>query len=306
MTKKVTAKQLPHAVDRDWVHRFLEALQLEQGLSMATCQAYQRDLVKVGRALPTPLIETNEQALSQALTEVFAGQATRSRARALSSLRRFFAFLSASPVFEDTLDPTVGLVRPQATAALPSVLSEAQVVRLLRAPDPKTCLGQRDLTLLELMYATGLRVSEVVALRFDQVHLTAGWLQVMGKGGKERLVPMGEVASQQLQVYLSHTRPVLAQQRQSDRVFLSRLGRAMTRQTLWHRIKVLAQQAGLSTDLSPHSLRHAFATHLLNHGADLRSLQAMLGHSDLSTTQIYTHVAQARLQALHQAHHPRG
>ncbi|KUJ73071.1 recombinase XerD [Thiomicrospira sp. WB1] len=284
---------------------FLDRLRFEEGLSAHTLAAYQRDLIKVAQTLwPTPLIEADSEALDgavQALSDVLNA---RSLARLVSALKRFYGFACAEKLV--SVNPAQALIAPGASRSLPSILTERQVTQLLKAPDAQTALGQRDLAILELMYATGLRVSEVVALRFDQINLQAGWLQVLGKGQKERLVPMGEWAQTQLQTYLAWARPQLVGQKQVEAVFVSRLGRAMTRQTLWHRIKALAAQVGLPETLSPHSLRHAFATHLINHGADLRSVQAFLGHSDLSTTQIYTHVAKARLQTLHRQHHPRG
>ena len=190
--------------------------------------------------------------------------------------------------------------------SIPSVISEKQVEDLLNAPDVMSSLGLRDRAILEMMYACGLRVSEVVELPFEQVNLSAGLVQVMGKGSKERIIPLGEVAIEWIERYLKESRPILVKGRWISTLFISRIGRPMTRQTLWHRVKNLAFDAGIQGKLSPHTLRHAFATHLINHGADLRTVQLLLGHSDLSTTQIYTHVAKERLHQLHQQHHPRG
>ena len=195
---------------------------------------------------------------------------------------------------------------PKLPQSIPTVISEQHVIDLINAPDTTTALGLRDRAILELMYASGLRVSEVVELPFGQINLSAGLVQVTGKGSKERIVPIGELAIEWLEKYLISSRPVLVKQKLVETLFVSRIGRSMTRQTLWHRVKNLAFQVGIPGNLSPHTLRHAFATHLLNHGADLRTVQLLLGHSDLSTTQIYTHVAKERLQKVHQQHHPRG
>jgi integrase/recombinase XerD len=203
-------------------------------------------------------------------------------------------------------DPTARVEAPKADRPLPASLTEADVENLLDAPDTGTALGQRDRAMLELLYATGLRVSELVALRLDQVNRRQGVVRVVGKGGKERLVPLGEAALDALSRYLERVRPMIPGAATSPAVFVTQRGRGMTRQAFWYRIRAHATAAGIRKPLSPHTLRHSFATHLLNHGADLRAVQLLLGHSDLSTTQIYTHVARARLQALHAEHHPRG
>ena len=233
------------------------------------------------------------------------GASARSMARALSTLRRFYRYLLREKVIE--VDPTALLESPKIGRSLPATLSEKEVVELIDAPDMSTPEGLRDRAMLEVLYATGLRVSELVGLALDEMNLQMGVVRVTGKGNKERLVPMGEQAVNWLQQYLAEVRPALMQGHgQVDEVFVTRRGAGMTRQAFWYLVKKYADQVGIHHHLSPHTLRHAFATHLVNHGADLRVVQMLLGHSDISTTQIYTHVAQARLQALHQAHHPRG
>jgi integrase/recombinase XerD len=227
----------------------------------------------------------------------------RSQARFLSSCRRFYRYLVRERLRAD--DPTARLELPRLGRALPKTLSGEQIERLLAAPDVDDELGLRDRAMLELMYASGLRVSELIALRIAQVNLVQGVVRLVGKGGRERLVPMGEPAMEQVQAYLRRARPALAEGAASDWLFLSRRGEPMTRQNFWIRIKAHGRAAGITTPLSPHTLRHAFATHLLEHGADLRAVQTLLGHADLSTTQIYTHVARARLLELHARHHPR-
>jgi len=203
-------------------------------------------------------------------------------------------------------DPMALVESPKLTRHLPDSLSESQVDRLLSEPNVEDAVECRDKAMLELLYATGLRVSELVGLTMEQMSLRQGLVRIVGKGGKERLVPLGELAITEVESYMKFARQELLGNKQSDVVFPSKRGQMMTRQTFWHRIKLYALRAGIETALSPHTLRHAFATHLLNHGADLRVVQLLLGHSDLSTTQIYTHVARARLQELHQQHHPRG
>jgi integrase/recombinase XerD len=290
---------------------FLQSLQLQEGLSANTCLAYRRDLVLLAKWWESTQGErldvesVSEPLLLDFLDAVQAkGLTEKSRARLLSTLKRFFRWAYQNEKIG--LDPTLKLSAPKLPHSIPSVLSEAQIEALLNAPDEQTPLGLRDRAILELMYATGLRVSELVGLTFEQVSLSAGMVQVVGKGGKERIVPMGDIAIEAMEDYLQRARPELVRQKKVPTVFVSRIGRPMTRQTLWHRIKNLAEQAGITAKLSPHGLRHAFATHLINHGADLRTVQLLLGHSDLSTTQIYTHVAKARLQSVHQQHHPRG
>jgi integrase/recombinase XerD len=232
------------------------------------------------------------------------GCQARSTARLISALRGFYRFLLREGVIE--VDPTLRVELPQLGRPLPKSLSEADVEALLAAPELDDPVGLRDRAMFEVLYACGLRVSELIGLTLEQVNLRQGVLRVLGKGSKERLVPLGEEAILWIERYSKEARPFLLDGKPSDVLFPSLRGVQMTRQTFWHRIKHQAKVAGIVKVLSPHTLRHAFATHLLNHGADLRVVQMLLGHSDLSTTQIYTHIAQARLQALHAEHHPRG
>ncbi|MGB1581963.1 MAG: site-specific tyrosine recombinase XerD, partial [Nevskiales bacterium] len=233
-----------------------------------------------------------------------SGVSARTSARQLSSLRRFYRYQLRVGAIQ--VDPTQDIPSPSLGRPLPKTISEQQVEDLLAAPNVDDPLGLRDRSMLELMYATGLRVSELVTLTVPQLSQQQGVLRVVGKGGKERLVPIGEEALHWLQRYLLQARTELMKGRASDYLFPSRKAEHMTRQNFWHIIRRYAQAAGIRSELSPHGLRHAFATHLLNHGADLRVVQMLLGHSDLSTTQIYTHVARARLKSLHAQHHPRG
>ncbi|BBP45328.1 tyrosine recombinase XerD [Thiosulfatimonas sediminis] len=286
---------------------FLHFLQFNQGLSANTLAAYRADLRKFSHWLQAQSLAW--QTLQNVQLEAFMLQLSdeckaASNARLLSSVKRFYAWAQQQKRVQS--NPVDQMVAPKAVRKIPKVLSEAQIESLLQAPDLGTALGVRDRAILELMYASGLRVSEVVELPFEQLNLNAGMVQVVGKGAKERIVPIGEEAAEWLQTYLQQARAELVGNKRVKTLFVSRLGRPMTRQTLWHRVRNLAESVGIFSDLSPHGLRHAFATHLLNHGADLRSVQMLLGHSDLSTTQIYTHVAKARLQSLHQQHHPRG
>lgn len=291
------------------IDRFLDALWTERGLAQNTLAAYERDL----RALCVWLnargyaLQLADKAglLNYMGARYQSGTKPASAARLLSSMRRFYRHLLREGVI--TADPTALIESPRQGRLLPDSLSEADVDALLAEPDAGSALGLRDRAMLELLYATGLRVSELTALSNSQLALQHGVVRVTGKGGKERLVPMGEEALDWVQQYLDSARPALLQGKAvCDEVFVTNRGKGMTRQAFWYLIKRHAQAAGIRKKISPHTLRHAFATHLLNHGADLRVVQMLLGHSDLSTTQIYTHVAQARLQALHQQHHPRG
>ena len=232
------------------------------------------------------------------------GSRPRSTARQLSSFRRFFRYLVREGVVHE--DPTAQIAMPRIGRSLPKSLTEAEVESLLLAPQVSDPLGNRDRTMLEVLYATGLRVSELVSLRVDQVNMTQGVLRVLGKGNRERLIPLGEEAVRWLGSFLAGPRAEILSDRGTDYLFPTRRGDRMTRQAFWHIIKRYARKASVNHDLSPHTLRHAFATHLLNHGADLRVVQMLLGHSDLSTTQIYTHVARERMKELHAEHHPRG
>ncbi|MGI9300928.1 MAG: site-specific tyrosine recombinase XerD [Luminiphilus sp.] len=291
------------------LERFTTALWLERGLSDNTREAYSRDV----QGLNAWLLDQNRgDALTATESDVQAylgarlsqGSSHRSISRLLSSLRSFYQYL----VREGDLssDPTQHLDRPKPSRPLPKSLSESEVDQLLNAPDSSVVVEHRDLAMLEVLYASGLRVSELVGLTLPQLSLNQGVVRVFGKGGKERLVPLGEAAIETVTDYLGSTRQALLRDRQSDVLFPSNRGKVMTRQTFWYRIKIYAKRAGIDPNLSPHTLRHAFATHLINHGADLRVVQMLLGHSDLTTTQIYTHVARSRMQALHEKHHPRG
>lgn len=287
---------------------FLDSLWLERGLSRHTLDAYRTDLEILGlwlaRRRLTLLSAARADLLEHLSWRISEGYKARSTARFLSCARGFYRHALRQQLIG--LDPTLEVAMPKLGRSLPKSLSEADVEALLNAPDVEDSLGLRDRCMLEVLYACGLRVTELVELRLDQVNIRQGVIRVTGKGNKERLVPLGEEALVWLDRYAREARPALLNGQPSDVLFPSRQSRQMTRQTFWHRIKLHAQQAGIRSALSPHTLRHAFATHLLNHGADLRVVQMLLGHSDLSTTQIYTHVARHRLRDLHAAHHPRG
>ncbi|MCE5393472.1 MAG: site-specific tyrosine recombinase XerD [Acidithiobacillus sp.] len=293
---------------RDDIRQFLDALWLERNLSQNTLQAYEqdlRDLLAYLEARDLQLRTVNGAILASYLAHrLQQGAALRSVSRARSSLRRFYAYGLREGWVPS--DPAQDLPPTRSARYLPKVPSEIDVEALLAAPDRDTSLGLRDAAMLELLYATGLRVSELVGLELSQLDLAAGVLKTFGKGRKERLVPIGAVAVAVMERYLAAARPQLLGNKVHPGVFLNRRGTTMTRQRFWQNITRYSELAGLPQRFSPHSLRHAFATHLLAHGADLRSVQLMLGHSQLSTTEIYAHVAQARLQALHAAHHPRG
>lgn len=293
------------AEDLAAVQRFLDRLWMERGLSANTQASYRSDLVLFARWLRPRQVELCRAGEIE-IREYFAQRRLnpRSQARLLSTLRQFYRHLHADRQRED--DPTARLDSPKQGLRLPKTLAEADIGRLLQAPDTGEALGLRDRAMLELMYASGLRVSELVQLKLAAVDLRQGVVLVLGKGGKERLVPIGEVALEWLQRYVDVARRELLDGRVDDGLFISRLGEPMTRHNFWHRLKGHARAAGIVTPLSPHTLRHAFATHLLEHGADLRAVQSLLGHADLSTTQIYTHVTRARLRELHARHHPRG
>ena len=294
--------------DKDIIERFCDAIWLQDGLSANTLDAYRRDLEGLSRWLAprgTVLMTAPRADLLEYLSGcVSKGASPRTTARLLSSLRRFYGY----QIREERIktDPTALIDSPKIGRPLPKSLTEEQVEKLLQSPDVATHYGLRDRAMLETLYATGLRVSELVGLTLSQVSLTQGVVRVIGKGDKERLVPMGEEAISWISRYLAEGRPRLVRSRSTDALFTTARGGPMTRQAFWHNLKVHTRTAGIQTALSPHTLRHAFATHLLNHGADLRVVQMLLGHADLSTTQIYTHVAQARLKSLHEMHHPRG
>jgi integrase/recombinase XerD len=287
--------------------RFIDALWMENGLSKNTLASYRSDLEGLMRAFPDKrsLVELDAPDIQSYLQKrIESGVSPRTAARFVSSIKRFYQYLLREGVI--ARDPSQDIDAPKLGRPLPESLTESEVERLLQAPRDEQAEGLRDRCMLELLYATGLRVSELVGLRPEQVSTRQGVIRVTGKGGKERLVPLGEQAIEWLQRYLAQARAEIMQQRHSDFLFPTRKSGCMTRQAFWYLLKRYARQADIGKSLSPHTLRHAFATHLLNHGADLRAVQMLLGHSDLSTTQIYTHVARARLQDMHAQHHPRG
>lgn len=293
----------------DLIDEFCDALWLEDGLARNTLDSYRRDLVQFRDWLSA---QQSKALLAASHADLlgFLAHKVRRRAKAsttsreLSTLKRFYRY--ALRQGKITADPTLKIDAPKLPRALPKSLTEADVENLLAAPRIEAPLGLRDKTMLETLYASGLRVTELVTLKLPQVSQDMGVVRVMGKGSKERLVPLGEEALAWIRRYLREARPALLSGKASDDLFVTARGGAMTRQAFWHLLKRYAVQAGLNKLISPHTLRHAFATHLLNHGADLRVVQLLLGHSDISTTQIYTHVARERLKQLHAKHHPRG
>lgn len=290
------------------IERFLDNLWAERGLSDNSLQSYRHDLVNLHKRLAgrgqSMVGATREDLLAILAAEMQRGKSPRSLSRYLSAYRQFYRWLLREGKIAS--DPVALIESPKTGRGLPKALTEAQVEALLRAPDTGTVLGLRDRAMLELMYATGLRVSELVNLELSNINLNQGVVRVIGKGRKERLVPIGDEAHECLKGYLSTARPELLQGAQTDSVFVTNRKAGMTRQAFWYMVGRYAAQCGISRKLSPHMLRHSFATHLLNHGADLRVVQLLLGHSDLSTTQIYTHIAREGLKRMHEAHHPRG
>lgn len=295
-------------VDEQCLERYLDMVWVEKGLSQNTLESYRQDLQGFASWLQSrsaTLLTVDPVLLHEYLAwRQERGFSSRSSARFLSCMRGFYRY----QIREGKVDqnPIALIASPKLPRALPKSLSEADVEALLAAPDLDTPVGLRDRTMLEVLYACGLRVSELVGLTMPQINLRQNVLRVTGKGSKDRLVPMGEEAALWVQRYLREARPLLLHNCPDEIVFPSTRAQPMTRQTFWHRIKHWAQVAGIDKPLSPHTLRHAFATHLLNHGADLRVVQLLLGHTDLSTTQIYTHIARARMKAQHAEHHPRG
>lgn len=292
------------------IESFLDALWMEAGLSANTIDAYRNDISGFSLWLTTQdkqLLTASTADIQNFLAFQFQqGKKRRSSARLLSSLRRFYQYQSREKRIY--VDPSVLIEAPKPDKPLPKIISEQQIDALLSSPDEETALGLRDMAMLETIYATGLRVSELINLQRSQLNLDPGVVRIIGKGGKERLVPLGEAAVDAIKQYLQHGRPALMHGHtpSNNAVFVTRRGSAMTRQAFWYLIKRYAKSAGIDESvLSPHTLRHAFATHLLNHGADLRVVQMLLGHSDISTTQIYTHIADQRLKNLYHSHHPR-
>ena len=288
------------------IDNFIDELWLEKGLSKNTLSAYRHDISYFSNWYKgSSLLEvTRVDLLDYLASRLKNGYSSRSTARSLSSLRAFYSHITVRYNLQE--NPTARVDSPKLGHSLPKSLSEEQVESLIKAPDPDEDIGLRDRAMLELIYAWGLRVSELIQLDILNLNLRQGVIRVIGKGEKERLVPMGEEALYWVERYLSHSRPNLLKDNKVSQLFLSNRGRMMTRQTFWYRIKEYALKASIKVDLSPHTLRHAFATHLINHGADLRTVQLLLGHSSLSTTQIYTEVARHRMKELHNEHHPRG
>ena len=290
------------------IDSYLDSIWMEKGLSRNSLESYGRDLRSFAKWLDPQgikLLAVVRQNLQIFLSHRFEqGLSARTTARQLSCLRGFYRhFLREKKI---QIDPTALVGNPKLGRPLPKSLSEDDIEILLATPNVEDILGLRDRTMLEVLYASGLRITELISLRLHEINLRQGVVRVFGKGSKERLVPLGEEAMSWLDRYLKYSRPMLLNQVQSDALFVSTRAQQMTRQTFWHRLKRYAKDAGIEKSISPHTLRHAFATHLLNHGADLRVVQLLLGHSDLSTTQIYTHVANSRMKALHAEHHPRG
>ena len=297
------------AADLAEIDNFCDALWLEDGLAKATLDSYRSDLGRLAQWLadsaPEPLLDLRATTVAAFIAHLSRQTRASSQARYLSTLRRFYRWQLARGRI--VADPTLKLANPTRPSRLPKVMSEQQVERLLAAPDLDTALGLRDRAMLETLYATGLRVSELVNLKLHEIGFNEGVLRALGKGSKERLVPLGEQAIDWIGRYVKEARADILGGQQDDALFITARGGPMTRQAFWQLIKRYALRAGIAPEkLSPHVLRHAFATHLLNHGADLRVVQLLLGHADISTTQIYTHVARERLKNLHALHHPRG
>jgi integrase/recombinase XerD len=289
------------------IDSFIDQLWLEDGLSPNTLASYRNDLKGFAEWLKTKkliLWDVQSPHVQEYLAHRFPLVKVRSINRLIATLRRFYRYAMLANLVKQ--DPTLSIEAPKMPKQLPKVMSELQVEDLLLAPDVQTPLGLRDRAMLELLYASGLRVSELVNINVAEVSTQDGVVRVTGKGSKTRLVPMGQEASEWIDRYLANARSEILKGRLSHAVFVTSRGDAMTRHAFWHLIQRYALQAGISQHISPHVLRHAFATHLLNHGADLRVVQMLLGHADISTTQIYTHVARERLQQLHKIHHPRG
>ena len=298
----------PQPASHDAIDRFIDALWLEDGLARLTLEAYRRDLRLYADWLGAPsgraLNSSTEPDLLAYIARRHAGGQTSSANRRLTVFKRYFGWALRSG--QIGADPTIRLASAKPQRKIPSSLSEGQIDALLAAPDCGVALGLRDRAMLELMYGSGLRVSELVDIASLRVSLSENVLRVVGKGSKERLVPFGAEAGHWLQRYLAESRSVILAGQRSDALFVTARGGAMTRQMFWTLVKRHAATAGIMVPLSPHTLRHAFATHLLNHGADLRAVQLLLGHADIATTTIYTHVARERLRLIHAKHHPRG
>ncbi|MCF8185580.1 MAG: site-specific tyrosine recombinase XerD [Sulfuritalea sp.] len=301
------SEQTLTAADVTELDVFIDHLWLEDGLAKNTLESYRLDLSAFSLWLTQQnkqLLTVDQADIQQYLAVRFPQSKARSISRLIASLRRFYRYLMRDNKI--SLDPTIQIQSPKLPRSLPKSLNEDEVLALLDAPNLNESAGLRDRAMLELLYACGLRVSELVGVKVTEVSINDGVVRVTGKGSKTRLVPMGEEAVDWISRYLSEARPDILQKRLCDALFVTNRGQAMTRQAFWYLIKRYALLAGINKPMSPHVLRHAFATHLLNHGADLRVVQMLLGHADISTTQIYTHVARERLKQLHSAHHPRG
>ncbi len=298
----------PDKKENALIDKFLDHLWLEDGLSRNTLSSYRFDLYNFSNWLNKTnsifLENVTKSDIQQYLSFKFPSSKARSISRSLSTLRRFYRFLYREKKI--TTDPTLQIQKPKIPKSLPKSLSEDEVENLLEAPDLNIDIGIRDKAMIELLYACGLRVSELVNIQLTELNLDDGVIRVTGKGDKTRLVPMGEDAMDYIQKYLLSAREAILKNKKSKYLFVTHHGKSMTRQTFWHSLKKYALIANIKQSISPHILRHAFATHLINHGADLRVVQMLLGHSDISTTQIYTHVARERLKTIHKTHHPRG
>lgn len=286
------------------VDKFIDSLWLEDGLSKNTLESYRYDLKNFSIWYKKDLIEVNQSDIQAYLAFKFPSSKSRSISRLLATLRRFYRYLLREKIIKE--DPTLMIEMPKQSKTLPKSLNEEEVENLLNAPNIDLDQGLRDKAMLELLYACGLRVTELVSILLTELSINDGVIRVTGKGSKTRIVPLGEEAMSWINKYIAHARAQLLKEKNSKFLFVTNRGDAMTRQTFWHIIKKYAFTAGIQKSISPHVLRHAFATHLLNHGADLRVVQMLLGHSDISTTQIYTHIAKERLKDLHEKHHPRG
>jgi len=298
----------PDKKENALIDKFLDHLWLEDGLSRNTLSSYRFDLYNFSNWLNKTnsifLENVTKSDIQQYLSFKFPSSKARSISRSLSTLRRFYRFLYREKKI--TTDPTLQIQKPKIPKSLPKSLSEDEVENLLEAPNLNIDIGIRDKAMIELLYACGLRVSELVNIQLTELNLDDGVIRVTGKGDKTRLVPMGEDAMDYIQKYLLSAREAILKNKKSKYLFVTHHGKSMTRQTFWHSLKKYALIANIKQSISPHILRHAFATHLINHGADLRVVQMLLGHSDISTTQIYTHVARERLKTIHKTHHPRG
>ena len=294
-------------IEHSILDTFIDYLWLTDGLSQNTLDSYRLDLHQFDLWLKNQeiqLLKVTQADIQHFLAVKFPQCKPRSISRLIASLRRFYRYALSENLF--SIDPTLQLESPKLPRSLPKSLNESEVMDLLTAPDTNLANGLRDRAMLELLYASGLRVSELVGVQVNEVSTQDGVLRITGKGSKTRLVPMGQEAADWIVRYLKESRPIILHNRLSNAMFVTNRGDAMTRQAFWYLIKRYAIIAGINKPMSPHVLRHAFATHLLNHGADLRVVQMLLGHSDISTTQIYTHVARERLKQLHNRHHPRG